>query len=155
MGNRREKLIFGRRSLASFVDELRCSRIYETEPRYETDQPPFLNACCVGRSHLPPAELLGRLKETERAAGRGPGGRPYGPRTLDLDLLLFGDRVVEAPGLRVPHPRMTERAFVLVPLAEVAASWVHPESGQTIGELAAEADPTGVEPARRGWGRGG
>lgn len=155
VGDRRKKLAFGRRSLETMLAGLRCSRIYETEPRYETNQRSFLNACCVGRSHLTPSELLRRLKMTEREAGRSVGGRPYGPRTLDLDLLLFGDRIVDEPGLRVPHPRMAERAFVLVPLADVAPGWVHPELGRTVEELAAERGRAGVTPTTSGWDRRG
>lgn len=144
LGDRAAHLRFGRRELAGWVDGLRCSALYETEPREVTEQPPFLNACCVGRTSLAPEELLARCREVEAAAGRRPGGRRFGPRTLDIDLLLYGDRVVRGPGLEVPHPRMAERAFVLVPLAEVAPRWRHPAAGLTVGELARRVPRAGV-----------
>lgn len=108
-------------------------------------QPRFLNACCTGRSRLSPGEVLRRLQEIEREAGRRPGGPRWGPRLLDLDLLLYDGRVIDRPGLRVPHPRMRERAFVLIPLAEVAPEWVHPETGLTVRELAAAISAEDVE----------
>lgn len=144
LGARSAHLAFGRRELARWVDRLRCSAVYETEPREVTDQPPFLNACCVGLTSLAPAELLARCRDVEARAGRLPGGRRFGPRTLDIDLLLYGDRVIDEPGLRVPHPRMTERAFVLVPLAEVAPEWRHPVAGLAVAELARRVGDEGV-----------
>lgn len=156
LGDRAENLRFARREIGRFLEELRCSRVYETEPRHVTDQPPFLNACCVGKTTLAPEELLARCREVERAAGRTRGGERYGPRVLDVDILLYGGRRVERPGLRIPHPRMMERAFVLVPLSEVAGRWVHPELGATVEELASRVSREGVEPygtgGTTGWG---
>lgn len=101
------------------------------------DQPTFLNACCVGRTELSARSLLNALRALERAAGRRTGGPRFGPRELDLDLLLYGERVIKEAGLRVPHPRMTERPFVLWPLAEIAGDWSHSETGRRIDQIAA------------------
>ena len=97
-------------------------------------QPPFLNAAAVGRTTRTARELLDYLLHVERLAGRT-RPHPGAARTLDLDLILFGDVCLDEPGLTVPHPRFRERAFVLEPLAEVAADWVDPVTGLTVGEL--------------------
>lgn len=144
LGDRGRHLDFGRRELARSLAGMRCSAVYETEPREMPEQPPFLNACCVGATTLDPEALLARCKEVERRAGRPAGGPRYGPRVLDVDVLLFGDRVIEGPGIRVPHPRLEERPFVLVPLAEVAPGWVHPVAGVTVAELARRVGTEGV-----------
>lgn len=94
------------------------SRIYETEPVGVVDQAAFLNMAVRLRTTLPPAELLRLLLDTERDLGRV-RDRRWGPRTLDLDLLLYGNRRIQTEALEIPHPRMWERAFVLIPLAEV------------------------------------
>jgi 2-amino-4-hydroxy-6-hydroxymethyldihydropteridine diphosphokinase len=101
----------------------------------------------TGVSSLDPHALLDRLLAIERDFGRT---RPYGgaPRTLDLDLILYGDAIVDEPGLRVPHPRFRERRFVLGPLAEIAAGWRDPVSGRTVGELLEALQPDrGVRPS--------
>lgn len=125
--------------LEASIEGIRCSAVYESEPMCVPAQPLFLNACCVGSTRLAAGALLSELKRIERKAGRRPGSARFGPRELDLDLLLYEDAVVDEPGLRVPHPRMAERAFVLRPLAEIAAEWVHPENGRTIAEMAGAA----------------
>jgi 2-amino-4-hydroxy-6-hydroxymethyldihydropteridine diphosphokinase len=96
------------------------SRFRETDPVGYTDQPRFVNAVAAVETDLEPRALLDALLAIERAMGRTREGPRFGPRTIDLDLLLYADRVVDEPGLRVPHPRMHERAFVLEPLAELA-----------------------------------
>lgn len=138
--------------LADLLDDLRCSRPYETEPMHLRDQPSFLNMCCVGRTSLRAGVLLGRLQAVEAEAGRRSGEGPrYGPRRLDLDLLLYGEAVVDDPELQVPHPRMTERAFVLVPLSEIAPEWRHPREGRPVGLLADEISSEGVAPWPGPW----
>ena len=102
-------------------------------------QPDYLNGCALLQVSLSPQELLQVLLQTEAKFGRVRRER-WGPRTLDLDLLLFDDLILEAPGLQIPHPRMIERAFVLVPLAEIAPHWREPISGQTIATLLQAVD---------------
>ena len=134
--------------LRDLLDDLEISRVYETAPRYVTEQPEFLNACCVGRTRMTVCQVLEGLKHIERLAGRRSGGVRYGPRPLDLDLLLFDEAVVEKPDLIVPHPRLHERSFVLVPLAEIAPNWLVPaHAGQpatTVASLARASDLVGI-----------
>ncbi|MBK5098559.1 MAG: 2-amino-4-hydroxy-6-hydroxymethyldihydropteridine diphosphokinase, partial [Gemmatimonadetes bacterium] len=112
------------------------------------DQPLFFNACCTGRTRLTPHQFLSQLQDAEQAAGRDRTGPWYGPRTLDLDLLLYGDEVIEDSDLVVPHPRLRERGFVLVPLAEIAADWLVPasrgEEAESVGSLAGRVGTDGT-----------
>ena len=110
------------------------SAVYETAPMYDTDQPAFLNACVAARTGLTPEALLARLKAAEAEIGRVPSRR-NGPRLIDIDILLYGDRVIDRPELVVPHPRMAERGFVLAPAADIAAGWRHPADGRSVAEL--------------------
>jgi 2-amino-4-hydroxy-6-hydroxymethyldihydropteridine diphosphokinase len=110
------------------------SAVYETAPMYVTDQAPFLNMCVAARTVLAPEDLLPRMKQAEAEIGRIPGRR-NGPRLIDIDLLLYGDRIVDRPELVVPHPRMAERGFVLAPAADIAADWRHPVDGRSIAAL--------------------
>ncbi len=103
--------------------------ILETEPWGYADQPKFLNAVAEIETVLGPRQLLDRLLEIERQLGRVREGPRYGPRTIDLDLLLYGDEVVEEPGLTVPHPRLAERLFVLEPLSALDAGLFVPGQG--------------------------
>jgi 2-amino-4-hydroxy-6-hydroxymethyldihydropteridine diphosphokinase len=114
---------------AEMLGATQLSSIRETEPWGYPDQPMFLNAVAEVDTALGPRELLDRLLEIERELGRTRSGPRYGPRTIDLDLLLYGDEVVGEPGLTVPHPRLHERAFVLEPLAELG--WRPVERGYT------------------------
>lgn len=111
------------------------SRWYRSAP-VGPPQPDYLNGCALLAVALEPEALLERLLATERRYGRARGER-WGPRSLDLDLLLMGDRRLSTPQLTLPHPRLQERAFVLVPLAEIAPTWIDPISGLSVAELAA------------------
>jgi len=113
------------------------STLRETEPWGLVDQPPFLNGAAAVDTELAPRELLHALLEIELALGRVRGGERYGPRTIDLDLLLYGDLELDEPGLTVPHPRLHERAFALEPLQEVGPSLVVPGRGAVSALLAA------------------
>ena len=126
-----------RRALAALAPDVQVevvSRCYETEPAYVLDQPRFYNLVCRAQTALQPIPLLRRLKDLEAELGREPG-QPYGPRLVDLDLLLYGEVMLETPELTLPHPRLAERAFVLVPLAELAPMVAHPRLGLTIEAL--------------------
>ncbi len=137
LGRREEAL---RAALEAFdgrdgVRVVRASSFIETQPvGGPPGQPPYLNAAAELRTTLEPEALLRTLQETEDAFGRTREVR-WGPRTLDLDLLLYGDRVIEMPALTVPHPRMHERRFVLGPLCEIAPEAVHPVLGRTVREM--------------------
>lgn len=149
LGDRREHLQFGFRRVREIAEGVKCSAVYATSPMYVETQPDFLNACCVGRTRLTPLQLLAHLKDAERAAGRERVGRRFGARALDLDLLLYEDRRIRMPGLIVPHPRLRERPFVLVPLAEIAPDWVVPGSpggpeSATVAALAAAVGSGGI-----------
>lgn len=117
-------------------------------PIYQTaavgpPQPDYLNACALFATNLTPATFLETLLKTETQFGRVRRER-WGPRLLDLDLLMFDDLILNQPGLEIPHPRMTERAFVLVPLNDIIPNWVEPVSGQTIADLVQQVDCSGV-----------
>src|ERR1700734_2901149 len=113
-----------------------CSLLYSTAPVGFTDQPRFLNAALTLEISLPPLGPLGDLLEIELEFGRDRlNAIPDGPRTLDLDLVLYGDLVLNLASLEVPHPRLAQRAFVLVPLGEIAPNLRDPRSGRTVSEL--------------------
>ena len=135
LGDREAQLRDAVASLSPVLTRLRVSSFYETDPvGVPGAQPMFLNAAATGESDLSARAVLDAMQSIERQFGRE---RPYvgAPRTIDLDLILYGDSVINAPGLTVPHPRFRERRFVLEPLAEIAADWVDPVTGKTIREL--------------------
>lgn len=117
-------------------DVVAVSRLRETEPWGYADQPPFLNGAILLETGLEPRALLDRLLAVERELGRSRDGPRYGPRTIDLDLLLYGDRVVDEPGLTVPHPRLHERAFALEPLLDLDPELEIPGRGRVSALLA-------------------
>ncbi len=133
-----------RRLTKTVLVDARFSRVYETTPAYNLDQPGYLNACCIGWTRLEPGALLGSLKQLESQAGRDMDAPRFSSRPLDLDILLYADEVVETPDLTIPHAALAERAFVLQPLAEIAAAWRHPVLGRSIAGLAARVDRGGL-----------
>ena len=120
------------------------SHWYQTKAISPSPQPDYLNGCVILQTTHSPIVLLNTLLEIEQQFGRVRRER-NDPRTLDLDLLLFDDIVLNEPELQIPHPRMVERAFVLVPLAEIAPDWIEPISGKAIAELAQAVDCSGVQ----------
>ncbi|RJX33944.1 MAG: 2-amino-4-hydroxy-6-hydroxymethyldihydropteridine diphosphokinase [Desulfarculus sp.] len=129
------------------------SSLYRTAPVGRREQPPFYNAVCRGMYERTPHELLRALQALEAARGRQRQER-WGPRTLDLDILLFGDMIIEEADLQVPHPRLHERGFVLIPLAELAPSLVLPRWGRTAAQLWQDLPPgqkAGQEVERVSW----
>lgn len=137
LGDRRAHLERAVEQLSGILAHVRVSSFIETEPVDVPDeQPPYLNAALVGECALPPAELLAWLLAREREHGRERVTR-RAARTLDLDLILYGDLIADAPGLVIPHPRFRERRFVLDPLAQIAPEIKDPVTGKTIGELLA------------------
>jgi 2-amino-4-hydroxy-6-hydroxymethyldihydropteridine diphosphokinase len=144
LGDRPANLRAAVDSLPPAVNFLAGSPVYETPPWGLTDQPAFLNMAVRGETALPPLELLRRLKQLEVSLGRQPGVR-WGPRLIDIDILFYDDLVIDQPGLIVPHPRLHERAFVLVPLADLAPDLVHPVLGKSVRELLAGVNAEGVK----------
>ncbi len=144
LGDRELNLRVAREELSNLGDVTGGSSIYETEPwGVGEPQPPYLNQVCRLRTTLPATELMNRLLQIETKLGRN-RKRINEPRPIDLDLLLYEDRVIDVPGLQVPHPRMPERAFVLAPLAEIAPELIHPINGATPGDLLRDVDASGV-----------
>jgi len=135
LGDRGESLRNAVERLRDGVQIERLSSVYETEPAYLLDQPRFLNMALRGHTALGPHALLAFLKAVEHHLGRTAGPR-YGPRAIDLDILLYGSLMLTTAALTIPHPRMAERPFVLVPLAEIAPKLVPPGWDRSIAALA-------------------
>ena len=141
LGDRQAHLDFAISRLRQLLEDIQISPVHETEPVGVPDnQPPFLNAAVIGRTRLGASELLAALLAIERDAGRQ---RPFpgAARTLDLDLILFGESVIDQPDLHVPHPRFRERRFVLEPLVEIAPGLQDPVTGLTVVELLKRLGP--------------
>jgi len=144
LGDREANLKDARERLASAdVRILRVSSIYETEPRDFAGQPWFLNQVIEAETSLFPRQLLSHVQRVERALGRKRAA-PKGPRTIDLDILLFGEAVVATPDLEIPHPRLHTRRFVLEPLAELAPDIRHPRTRRTVREMLADVKDQAV-----------
>lgn len=134
LGERQENLDRALGLLSQRLGSLQISSVYDTEPIGNINQPRFLNMVCQAYTGLAPMELLTLVKGIELKIGRAPS-KPNAPRPIDIDILFYGDQVIEAPELVIPHPRLTERAFVLVPLDEIAPDLVHPVNGKMVKEL--------------------
>lgn len=134
LGNRAQNICEALRRLAGPIRLHRISSVYETEPVGLPDQPWFLNLVCGGETDLSPEDVLRLAKEIEQEMGRRPGPR-LGPRLIDVDILFYDDLVLSTPELEIPHPRLHQRGFTLIPLSEIAPRLIHPSLDATIQEL--------------------
>ena len=137
MGDRRENIDKALEYLSQKLRVTEKSSVYDTEPVGNPEQPRFLNMVCQIKTMLKAADLLVLAKAIEQKLGRMPG-RPNSPRPIDIDILFYGDEVTKTPELTIPHPRLVQRAFVLIPLAEIAPALIHPVNKKTINELLKE-----------------
>ncbi|MDP3184481.1 MAG: 2-amino-4-hydroxy-6-hydroxymethyldihydropteridine diphosphokinase [Anaerolineales bacterium] len=144
LGDRRANLRAAIAVLPPAVTVLVESPIYETPPWGITDQPAFLNMALKGETLLAPLALLSLLKRRETQLGRTPSIR-YGPRQIDMDILFYAGLILDTPELVIPHPRLQERAFALVPLADIAPDYYHPVLEKTVREMLASCDTSGVK----------
>ncbi len=143
LGNRIHNFRAALSLLSPRFEWVAVSRVYETPPWGYADQPPFLNMVVHARTNLEPATLLDTLKQAEVQIGREHTFR-WGPRLIDLDILFYDDLIIDTPPLVIPHPRLHERAFVLVPLADIAPDLVHPVLSKSIRDLLADVDTSGI-----------
>lgn len=143
LGQREQNIRQAVAGLAHFCQLTAVSSLYETLPWGVTQQPAFLNLCAAATTELSPHTLLARLKQLEMALGRQITYR-WGPRFIDIDILFYNDLVMADDRLTLPHPRLAERAFVLVPLAEIAADLRHPQTGKTVAEMETAVDCSSV-----------
>jgi len=141
LGNRQDNLDRALDFLSQRLRVGKISSVYDTEPLDNINQPRFLNLVCQAYTKLAPTELLTLAKGIESKLGRI-FSKSNAPRPIDIDILFYGEQVIETPELVIPHPRLAERAFVLIPLAEIAPDLVHPVSGKTIKELSKGATET-------------
>jgi len=145
LGNKSRNLERAIEAMPPYVEALLVSSIYETAPWGYTDQPAFLNQIVKAGTDLTPHQLLAEVKWIESKLDRQPTFR-YGPRSIDVDILLYDELVLTTEKLTIPHPRLAERAFALVPLAEIAPDLVHPVLKKTIKELLSSIDRSDVRP---------
>jgi 2-amino-4-hydroxy-6-hydroxymethyldihydropteridine diphosphokinase len=142
LGEREANLREALQKLPPTVEVLATSRLYETTPMHVVDQPNFLNMVVKAQTALTPTELLTYLQNLEKEIGREKTFR-YGPRKIDLDILFYDDWLIDLPDLQVPHLRLAERGFVLYPMLDLAPDLRHPQTQQTIQELAAQLPDEG------------
>lgn len=139
LGNRTSNLKNAINNLTPQMDVKKKSSVYETPPWGYTDQPAFLNQVVMVQTYMEPEDLLGHLKRLEVVLGREPTFE-NGPRVIDMDILFYDDLIVNSPPLVIPHPRLHQRAFVLVPLNEIAPNLIHPLLKKPISELLLNVD---------------
>jgi len=144
LGNRQEFLSQAISALKVEIDDMKTSSIYQTAPWGKTDQPNFLNICLGGYTQLKPIALLASIKDIENKLARTPAEK-WGPRNIDIDILFYGNEKLKTEELTIPHPLVAERAFVLIPLAEIAHDFIHPVLDKSISRLAEEKNAQGVE----------
>jgi 2-amino-4-hydroxy-6-hydroxymethyldihydropteridine diphosphokinase len=144
LGDRTANLASAQAAVSEFVIIQKTSRVYETAPWGMTDQPDFLNQVWEATTILPPLELLRRLKSVETVLGRKPSVR-YGPRLIDIDILLYSNLMFKSADLVIPHPRISERAFVLAPLADLEPDMVIPGMSHTVAELLGRHGRQGIK----------
>jgi 2-amino-4-hydroxy-6-hydroxymethyldihydropteridine diphosphokinase len=137
LGDRKENLNKAVDYLSQRLRVTEKSSVYDTEPMENPEQPRFLNMVCQVKTMLKPEDLLVLAKGIESKLGRVPG-KPNSPRTIDIDILFYGDKVIDTPGLVIPHPKIVQRAFVLVPLSEIAPELVHPVNKKTVAQMLKE-----------------
>ncbi len=153
LGERHQNLDKAVEYLSQRLRVTQKSSVYDTEPMGNPEQPRFLNMVCQVKTMLRAEDLLMLVKAIERKLGRLPG-KHNSPRPIDIDILFYGDQVIDTPELTIPHPRLTHRAFVLVPLAEIAPTLVHPVAKKTVKELLKELKK-GVQGVLKLEGKGG
>jgi 2-amino-4-hydroxy-6-hydroxymethyldihydropteridine diphosphokinase len=139
LGDRRANLKEALRLLGESLEIASVSSVYDTEPVGVGEQPRFLNLMCCINTDIGPMQLLSLIKGIESSMGRDLSLR-NAPRVIDIDIILYGDTIMKSPELIIPHPRMRERAFVLVPFAEIAPEVVHPITGERIDDLATRVE---------------
>lgn len=144
LGNRLENLKEAIAALSPQLTVKAKSHIYETPPWGYENQPKFLNQVIQAQTYLEPEPLLKHIKRLEVALGRQ-ASFPNGPRLIDIDLLLYDDRVLNTPTLTIPHPRMHERGFVLLPMMDIAPDLIHPVTKKSVGEMLAACNLAGIQ----------
>ncbi len=139
LGDRQQQLQDAVNALGRILTVDAISHIYETDPWGDVDQPDFLNICLAGTTALTPQELLRAIKLIEHDLGRR-ATRRWGPRVIDIDILFYSNVIIDTPELQIPHPHIAERAFVLVPLADIAPNLIHPQTNQATEALLRHVD---------------
>jgi len=142
LGEREKNLTQALSLLSQEINLEKVSPVYETEPVGYKEQPLFLNLACQIITDLNPRELLRLAKTIERKMGRVPSSQINSPRLIDIDILFYDNRILESQDLTIPHPRLPQRAFVLIPLADIAPKLVHPVLGKSIAELTSNVQGT-------------